>query len=264
VKTLDVVYASETKNEGGEQGAAEAPSTSEPWLFLDIEVDMPDRVFIRGRGLESEWGGEAKVKGSADAPDVQARLSPLRGDFSLFGKVFKLEEGKVSVNGLDQEIPIDLTASYKGRGFKALIVVSGTASQPKLTITSEPELPQDEILARMLFDKHSGQLTPAEAAQLASAAATLASGEAGMLDKLREATGLDRLTVGAGSEEAGLATVEAGRYVADGVYVGAEQGAAANSSSVVVEIDITDNIKARSTTSGEGKNTAGIRWEWDY
>jgi translocation and assembly module TamB len=264
VKTLDVVYASETKNEGGEQGAAEAPSTLEPWLFLDIEVDMPDRVFIRGRGLESEWGGEAKVKGSADAPDVQARLSPLRGDFSLFGKVFKLEEGEVSVNGLDQEIRIDLTASYKSRGFKALIVVSGTASQPKLTITSEPELPQDEILARMLFDKHSGQLTPAEAAQLASAAATLASGEAGMLDKLREATGLDRLTVGAGSEEAGLATVEAGRYVAEGVYVGAEQGAAANSSNVVVEIDITDNIKARSTTSGEGKNTAGIRWEWDY
>ena len=38
-----------------------------------------------------------------------------------------------------------------------------------------PELPQDEILARVLFNKSTGGLSIGEAAQLASAAAALAA-----------------------------------------------------------------------------------------
>ena len=85
-----------------------------------------------------------------------------------------------------------------------------------------------------------------------------------MLDKLRDATGLDQLRLGSPKEGGGLGTVEAGKQVGEDVYVGVEQGATAGSTAAVIEVDITDNIKLRSTTSAEGSNRVGVQWEWDY
>ena len=34
-------------------------------LGLDLAVAMPAKVYVRGRGLDSEWAGDLKVAGSA-------------------------------------------------------------------------------------------------------------------------------------------------------------------------------------------------------
>ncbi|MDS4009930.1 MAG: translocation/assembly module TamB domain-containing protein [Defluviicoccus sp.] len=263
IDTIDIVFADEIRPESpADETAAAGPG----WLILDARVDLPRRVFVRGRGLESEWAGQISVEGPADKPRVRGRLRPVRGTFSLLGKMFTLEDGAIVIDGLDQDISINLTAAYQRADLKALLIVTGTAAKPSIRLSSEPELPQDEVLAQVLFNKASGDLGPVEAVQLAAAAAALASGEPGILDKLRDATGLDRLTVGSATTADGqtTGTVGAGRYVSEGVYVGIEQGTVANSTEVVVEIDLTQSLKARSTTSGDGRNRVGLRWQWDY
>lgn len=263
IDTIKIVYADANS---AEAAAGPPPEAGPGWLGLDVRLDLPRRVFVRGRGLESEWAGRITVDGPADKPRVQGRLRPVRGDFSLLGKTFTLKEGEIVIAGLDQDISIHLTAAYQRADMKALLIVSGTAAKPAIRLSSEPELPQDEVLAQVLFDKSSGELGPVEAVQLAAAAASLARGEPGVLDKLRDATGLDRLTLGTATTPEGqtTGTIGAGRYVAEGVYVGVEQGTVANSTEVVVEIDLTRSLKARSTTSGEGRNRVGLRWQWDY
>ena len=263
IDTIDVVFADEMRPEGP---ANEVAAAGPGWLTLDARVELPRRVFVRGRGLESEWAGQISVEGPADKPRVRGRLRPVRGTFSLLGKMFTLEDGAIVIEGLDQDISINLTAAYQRADLKALLIVTGTAAKPSIRLSSEPELPQDEVLAQVLFNKASGDLGPVEAVQLAAAAAALASGEPGILDKLRDATGLDRLTVGSATTADGqtTGTVGAGRYVSEGVYVGIEQGTVANSTEVVVEIDLTQSLKARSTTSGDGRNRVGLRWQWDY
>ncbi len=263
IDTIDVVFADEVRPESS---ANEVAPAGPGWLTLDARVELPRRVFVRGRGLESEWAGQISVEGPADKPRVRGRLRPVRGTFSLLGKMFTLEDGAIVIEGLDQDISINLTAAYQRADLKALLIVTGTAAKPSIRLSSEPELPQDEVLAQVLFNKASGDLGPVEAVQLAAAAAALASGEPGILDKLRDATGLDRLTVGSATTADGqtTGTVGAGRYVSEGVYVGIEQGTVANSTEVVVEIDLTQSLKARSTTSGDGRNRVGLRWQWDY
>ena len=263
IDTIDIVFADEIRPESP---AGETAAAGPGWLVLDARVDLPRRVFVRGRGLESEWAGQISVEGPADKPRVQGRLRPVRGTFSLLGKMFTLQEGAIVIVGLDQDISINLTAAYQRPDLKALLIVTGTAAKPTIRLSSEPELPQDEVLAQVLFNKASGDLGPVEAVQLAAAAAALASGEPGILDTLRDATGLDRLTVGSSTTADGqtTGTVGAGRYVTEGVYVGIEQGTVANSTEVVVEIDLTRSLKARSTTSGDGRNRVGLRWQWDY
>jgi translocation and assembly module TamB len=263
IDTIDIVFADEI---GAESSAGETAAAGPGWLTLDARVELPRRVFVRGRGLESEWAGRISVEGPADKPRVQGRLRPVRGTFSLLGKMFTLQEGAIVIDGLDQDISINLTAAYQRADLKALVIVTGTAAKPAIRLSSEPELPQDEVLAQVLFNKASGDLGPVEAVQLAAAAAALASGEPGILDKLRDATGLDRLTVGSATTADGqtTGTLGAGRYVTEGVYVGIEQGTVANSTEVVIEIDLTRSLKARSTTSGDGRNRVGLRWQWDY
>lgn len=264
VVTVPVTFVNE-KAEPAPAAEGPAAPTDLGWIILDMNLELPSRVFVRGRGLDSEWAGSLSVTGTADEPQVRGSLKPVRGQFDLLGKRFALTDGKINIDGLDQDIALDLTATYESSDLTARLIVSGTATQPKIALESDPELPQDEILARVLFDKSSGQLTAAEAAQISVAAATLASGEPGVLDKLRTATGLDRLTIGSAPEgDDSVGTVEAGKNIFDGVYVGAEQGSTAASTSAVVEIDVTKNIKLRSSTSSEGSNRVGLRWEWDY
>jgi translocation and assembly module TamB len=263
VTTVPVVFVDEAP-EAAPTPVAPAAQAEAPPIDLDLTIDLPGRVYVRGRGLSSEWAGSFVITGTSAKPQVRGSLHPVRGTFDLLGKTFILDKGKIGIEGLDRDIAIDLTAVYQRSNFKALVHVSGTAKEPKITLESEPELPQDEILARVLFDKSTGKLSALEAAQLAAAAAAMASGEPGVLDKLRDTTGLDQLRLGGTEEGSAVPTVEAGKYVDENVYVGVEQGASAGSTAAVVEVDITENIKLRSTTSAEGSNRVGVQWEWQY
>ena len=87
-----------------------------------------------------------------------------------------------------------------------------------ITFTSEPPLPQDEVLARILFNRATANLSPFQVAQLAAAAAELAGGGGnGLLSQLRSATGLDDLDII--TEDDGSTAVRAGRYLDENVYV---------------------------------------------
>ena len=58
-------------------------------------------------------------------------------------------------------------------------------------------MPEDEILAHLLFGKSAGSLSAFELLQLAQATARLAGVNTGpgILDRIRENTGLDRLSL---------------------------------------------------------------------
>ena len=75
------------------------------------------------------------------------------------------------------------------------------------------------------------------------------------LESLRTAVGLDRLTIGSGS------SLEAGRYVARNVYVGAKQSVTGTGTQAVVQIDLAKGLKlqatAGSTTPPSATGTGG-------
>jgi translocation and assembly module TamB len=163
---------------------------------------------------------------------------------------------------------LDVNATATATDITAQVVITGRASAPKIVLTSTPELPQDEVIARVLFNKSFGQLSAFEAIQLAQSVGQLAGigGGPGILDTVRNTLGIDRLELLSGESGEGLsgAGVAAGRYVSRDVYVGAEQRVGEAGSRVVVEIDLTDNLKVHTdvgTTSGAG---VGLLYEWEY
>ena len=117
-----------------------------------------------------------------------------------------------------------------------------------------PELPQDEVLARLLFGRSSTSLSPLEMVQIASAVASLTGVTSGIgdpLETVRKGLGLDRLSIGGANP-----SLEAGRYVAPGVYVGAKQGVTGTGTQATVQIDILKGLKVEGT-AGTGAPASG-------
>ncbi len=243
-----------------------APSTD---LALDLAVDLPGRIFVRGRGLESEWQGKLQVTGPASEPRVTGTLNVRRGYFDLLDRRLQLREGVVSFSG---ESPPDPTVTVQAttdiNGMTAIIRVEGRARQPTLTLDSQPPLPQDEILARLLFNRDASQISPAQAAQLALAVNRLRGGEGlDVMGKLRSLTGLDTLDV-TGGQTMQEGKVRAGKYLNDDVYVEVEKGAAAQTGRAKVEVqilpDILPNVSVQADTGQNAQSGVGIKWRYNY
>ena len=77
-----------------------------------------------------------------------------------------------------------------------------------------------------------------------------------MLDQARNALGLDVLRLDS-SDAAAAGSLVLGRYVNDGVYVGARQSLDGSSSAVVVEVELMNNIVIEGNL-----NQGGREWRW--
>jgi translocation and assembly module TamB len=235
-----------------------APSTASE-VALNVTLDAPEQIFVRGRGLDVEFGGSMKVGGTATKPRAEGSLNLRRGVLSLAGHRLDFTEGAITFNGGSITDPaLRLVATSTSADVVATLTITGTAQDPKIALTSVPELPQDEVLAHLLFGKGTGSLGPLEIAGIAAGLATLTGAGGGVgdpLDKVRQGLGLDRLAVGSGSN--GNATLEAGRYLAPGVYLGAKQSASGGGAQASVQIDIAKGLKLEGTAGTGGSSAVG-------
>ena len=147
------------------------PASVAPWKAnLDIIIDMPGKIRVHGRGLESEWSGKITIAGMIDDPQVSAKLNLVRGNLDIIGRRFTITTGNVELVPADHGDPrFDVVATMDTGDIKGQLEVSGRVSAPKIQVTTVPPLPQDEALARLLFGKGTGNLSAIEAFQLASA-----------------------------------------------------------------------------------------------
>src|SRR5690606_2292061 len=102
----------------------------------------------------------------------------IRGRLSILGQRIDFDSGSVTLIG-DLDPFVDLNARIAGNGITVIVRVTGGASEPEITFSSDPMLPQDEVLSRLIFDRGVGELSPLQIAQLAAAAAELAGGGGG-------------------------------------------------------------------------------------
>jgi translocation and assembly module TamB len=231
-------------------------------MLLDVTLTAPRRVFVRGRGLDVELSLNAHVGGSTNSPTLDGEARMVRGEYDFAGKRFEFEEtGVVRLATQLDRIRLDLTAVREDPALVAVVRVEGTAAKPEITLTSKPELPQDEVLSQVLFGSSAANLTPIEAAQLASALAALAGGGGfDVIGNLRNLAGLDRLSF---AESATGMTVAGGKYVTDDVYIEVI-GGGREGSSAQVEWRIRRTLSLVSKLGSQGDTQLSVRWRKDY
>ena len=228
---------------------------------LALTVSAPNKVFIRGRGIDAELGGEIRVGGTSSAPALDGGFELRRGRLSVLTQRLDFSRGRLTfAGGLIPEL--DFIAQTSAGDVTARIIISGPADQPVFAFTSQPELPPDEVLSRLLFARASGSLSPFQALQLAQAAAQFAGGGGDdTFERLRRSLGVDNLDIQMG---AGGPTVGASRYISDNISVGVKVGSKPEDSGVSVGIDVTKRLKLQAETGADGSAAVGIGAEWEY
>lgn len=258
IPKLDVVWPNQkvTRSKAqGDQGMA---------INLNLQVASPGSFYVRGHGLDAEMMGMLRINGTAASPNIEGSFDMRRGYFNLAGVNLNFSHGVVGFNGSGVEHQLDPSLDFRAdrnvQGTTASLVVSGYASAPKIDFISAPSFPRDQVLAMLLFGSMTPQLTTAQMASLATALAQVAGGGGGFdpLIKIRGLLGLDRLAVGGGGGVAdGGASVEAGKYITKGVYVGAKQATSGSGTQAQVQVDLTKRLKLN-TTVGTGGQITGF------
>lgn len=256
---------SDVRRAAAERDAARA---SPPGLFkLDLRVRADNRVYISGMGLESEWETDLRVGGTSAAPSVTGQARVVRGTYSFAGKRFDLTRGIVRFEGGAITNPIlDIAATTTTQGITATIGIGGNAQNPRLTFTSTPNLPQDEVLSRLLFGNSVTNLSATEAIQLAAALNSLRGSGGGLnpLGKLRGVAGIDRLRILGGDEATGRGTSLAlGQYLTDDIYVEIITDAR-GFTATQLEVALTKALSLLSSTGSFGGSKASLRYSKDY
>jgi translocation and assembly module TamB len=226
---------------------------------LDMRINAPSQVFVRGRGLDAELGGQVRVTGPLNALAPVGAFNLIRGRLSLLSRRLDFTNGAVTLTG-NLDPFINMTAQTSNGDLTAFVTIVGPASDLDVQLSSSPSLPEDEILARILFGEDIGSLSPAQLAQLAAAAASLAGGGSDLAGGLRGALGVDDLDVV--QDEGGGVAVRAGRYLSDNVYLEVEAGA--DGAETSINLDITDSVTARGSATTGGDSSIGLFFERDY
>ncbi len=162
---------------------------------MNVTVNAPNQLFVRGRGLDAELGGSVTLTGPVTNIQPVGGFRLIRGRLGILGQRITFDEGEVTLVG-DLDPYLDFVARSQGADITVFINVRGRVSDLDITFSSQPQLPQDEVLARLIFNRSINELSPLQIAQLAAAAAELAGGSnTSLLGSLRQATGLDDLDI---------------------------------------------------------------------
>ncbi len=234
-----------------------------PPVALDVSLRAPRGIFIKGRGLDLELSLDAHVGGTTAAPSLTGVARVTRGDYNFAGQRFVIDDaGSIRLGSTPETILLDLTATRENPTLTAVVEIRGTAAKPTITLTSTPALPQDEVLSQVLFGASASQLTPLQAAQLASAVSGLATGGGfDVIGGLRNLAHLDRLAIG--GDATGASTIAGGKYITDTVYLeligGGREGSGAQ-----VEWRVRKHVSLVSRVTSQGDSQVSIRWRKDY
>ncbi|HOW97689.1 MAG TPA: translocation/assembly module TamB domain-containing protein [Kiritimatiellia bacterium] len=248
-------------------GEAAAARSLTPALSLDLDIRAPARVYIRGRGLESEWKGQLRIRGTAAEPALAGSFSVLRGRFVFLGRRFNLESAAINLDGRSPPDPqLDIRATVETGRLTARLDLAGSLSAPAWTLTSDPPQPEDEIMAQLLFNREADRITALQALRLAYGLNLLHGGGA-TLDVLGQGQNLlrvDQLDIRQDAEDPALTSIAVGKYVGDRVYVEGEKSLTGQADAVTMELELSRSLRLQTISSPQLREGLRLKWGRDY
>ncbi len=228
-------------------------------IGLDLTITAP-RIFVQGRGIDAELGGDLTLRGTASDPIVSGGFKMQRGRMTILSRRLDFTSGTINFGG-DLTPQLNMAAESDAGSTTVTVNVNGPANDPAITFSSNPALPQDEVLAQLIFQQSLSRLSALQIAQLADAAAQLAGGRStSLLQGLRSNLGIDDLDIT--SDANGDAQLRAGKYLNDKTYIQIEQGGSSGAKASI-NLDVGRGIKLKGEAGGNG-GAAGIFYEKEY
>ncbi len=256
---IDIEYSD---SDNALQQKANLPSPPTFPLNLDIRVKSDKQILINGRGLKSKWEGELHLTQSFYNPLITGHLSLYKGHYLFANKRFTFREGVLTFNNQDfslnllAELPLDDTTIYTH--------LRGSLYSPTLSFSSQPTLPLNEILSRVLFNHGIQDISPLEALQLTQTLMDLQEGRAStdILGKIKKKVGVDQISIQNMGEE--NATLQVGKQLKNGAHLTLEKPLNKEEHRLCVKTHLTPKLRLQAEVSTNADNKMLLKWKRDY
>jgi len=237
---------------------------------IDLELTVPRGSWVRGQGANLELEGALELdKASSDALRISGDVSALRGTYRFQGRRFDVRRGTVTFDGGVEPDPLlDVEARRRVGDVVVIVTLTGRLSEPIVRLSSEPDLPEDDVLAYLVFGRPARDLRTAGTTpnQLEAAAGAFAAGIA-----LGEASGVLEDLVPIDSfdvemrEDGRSADLSVGKYITDDVFVTYERRLGSDPiDGVRVHLRLGDNWSIATDAATDESAGADLIWSLDY
>jgi len=237
---------------------------------IDLELTVPRNSWVRGQGANIEASGTLQLdKAPFDALRISGEVDALRGSYRFQGRRFDVQRGTVTFDGGAQPDPLlDIEARRRVSNVVVIVALSGRLSEPIVRLSSEPELPEDDVLAYLFFGRPARDLKAAGTTQqeleaaAGSFAAGIALGEAsGVLEDL---VPIDTFDVEM-REDGRSADLSLGKYVTDDLFVTYERRLGSDPvDGVRLHLRLGDNWSIATDAATDESAGVDLIWSLDY
>ena len=249
------------------------PEKSEPKntfaIDLDIGIVIPDTLQVKGKGLQSVWGGEISVTGSGQNPNLQGKIFNKSGTFEVSGKELVLRQGEVHFRGPFNKTALFALADVEIEGKKIEVVVQGPLEDPQIHFRSNPSMNKQEILSWLLFGREVANINSSEKGLIAQTLSLVsASSSSGPLTKVQKALGVDKIDIGETAE--GQTQVKLGKYIGKDTMLSVSRrfskdpGSSGEANHVGIETRIRGNLRVQAEVSDDSNGQVNLIWKKDY
>jgi translocation and assembly module TamB len=265
--TIKVISAADNRPSAG--GDEKSEETADNDLMrnaaANIQIHIPNNVWVKHQNANVELSGDVQVsKAAGGKPTVTGTIEAVRGWVGFQGRRFTLTRGRVELIGGDKITPmLDVAAEYRVTTYVVNVIITGAAAKPTLTLKSDPQLEQADILSLLLFNKPMSALGKGEQASLQQSAIGLTTSfaAAAVGAGVAQALGLQDL----GGVDVSGGQLRYGRYVSQNAYISLGQDfTGGKGQEASAEYQITREWKLSVTTSSRGEKGVDLIWHKRY
>jgi Family of unknown function (DUF490). len=242
----------------GEQ-KAEPNATSAPQIDAELDIELGKQVSFSGQGLKTDLSGKLKMTKTGETTAMYGSIDMNKARYKSYGQDLTVRKGRFLFNGPVDKPWLDVEAIRvsKSKEVTAILNLTGPLDTPQTRLSSEPALPEEEVLAYLITGGPLEEVSKSEGNRVAAAALSYGSGK---LSWLSDKLGVDEFEVQEGKTlQDTLATV--GQYLTPDFYVGTKVGLFNKQAVLVLKRKLTKtfNVETQTGTSQRIK----LNYEFD-
>ncbi len=249
------------------QAAAPSPAASEPAprprrsTQVSIDVDLGEKLVVRGRGLDTTLGGNLHVGSSAGRLTVNGIVRANGGTYAAYGQKLEIERGMLFFAGPPESPTLDVLALRPNLDTRVGVAISGNLQSPRVRLYSSTDMSETEKLSWLVLGRAPDGLGRTDTTVLQRAAVALLAGEGeAPTDTLLRSLGIDELSVRQSDGEVRETVITLGKQISRRWYIGYERGVNATTGTWQLIYRIAQRFTLRAQSGQE--NSLDVIWVW--
>jgi translocation and assembly module TamB len=192
---------------------------------LDAEVDLGDKLQLKGRGIDTGLRGLLKFASPGGQLAIQGTVTTERGTYAGYAQKLDIDRGSIVFTGPPANPRLDILALRPNLDVRVGVLITGSAQSPRVRLVSEPEMGEQEKLSWLMLGRPSDGLGRNDIALLQRAAVALLAGEGeAPTEQLLRNLGIDELSISQREGDVRDTVVTIGKQLGRRWYLGYERG----------------------------------------